>query len=148
MTNEHVELLKRSVILGVLSEAELMEVSRQVTVRQYSPGEIIIRAGDPADGLYVVSDGLVTITVGEQQSSATQVPLGVFGPGQVFGEMALFDQSPRSATATATIDCTCLFVPAATFSGALERNPAIAVALLPLLAQRLRNADRWIQSLL
>ncbi len=74
--------------------------------------------------------------------------LGMLGPGGVFGEMAVLDEFPRSATAVALTDTACIFVPKAAFSEALGRHPAVALLLLPILIARLRESNRWVQSLL
>lgn len=147
MTQEYLDLLKNSVILSALGDEQLADLSRHVEVRRFALDQVIMREGDPGDGAYVVSSGAVAITT-QRQGGQSAAALAMLGRGQVFGEMALLDQQPRSATATAAAETTCLFLPTPVFNDLLQRNPTIALALLPVLSQRLRDADRWIQSLM
>lgn len=147
MHEEYLDLLKKSAILSVVPEQELLALTRHIQLRQFSEGEVIIRQGEPGDGVYVITKGAAAVTT-EGRSSPGQATLGVFGPGEAFGEMALLDNHPRSATVIAIASTSCAFLPAAAFSEILQRNPSIALSLLPILTQRLREADRWIQSLL
>ena len=81
--------------------------------RTYEDGEVIFREGDKGEGMYVIQAGKVKIT---KQTTSGEVTLSVLEDGDIFGEMALFDKLPRSATATASGEAR---VPA--------RNPLLSV---------------------
>ncbi len=147
MSQEHLELLKKSSILGAIGDEHLVNLSELVLLRTFSAGQVIVREGELGDGAYLISKGAVAITTQGSTASSTSA-LGFLGQGEVFGEMALLDQHPRSATATATDETTCIFIPAEVFSRLIASDPSVAVAILPVLVRRLRDADRWIQALM
>lgn len=93
--------------------------------------QVIMKEGEGGVFMYVVLDGRVAVSI----KSKT---VDVVGPGGVFGEMALVDQSPRAATATAETDCDLLSINRNDFLSLVKTNPAFAVALLKGLADRLR----------
>ena len=99
---------------------------------QHAPlNKEIMKEGEGGVFMYVVVEGRVGISIKGKA-------VDVIGPGGVFGEMALVDQSPRAATATCQTDCELLAVNRNDFLGLVKTNPAFAVALLKGLADRLR----------
>ncbi|MBI2887725.1 MAG: cyclic nucleotide-binding domain-containing protein [Chloroflexi bacterium] len=147
MASEFLSLLMQSDILSALTEDQLMELSEHIEVKQYAANEVIVEEGDPGDGMFVVSTGTAAVST-QSHDGISRVVLAMLGPGQSFGEMALLDQQPRSATVVALGPTTCLYLPAAQFRALLQRHASMSQALLPVLVQRLRDADRWIQALL
>jgi CRP-like cAMP-binding protein len=101
------------------------------TVR-YERGKIIMVAGQTGALMYVVVEGRVSI-----QIRGTVVEL--VGPGGVFGEMALIDQSPRSANAVAETDCALLAINRNVFLNLVKSDPTFGISLLSAMAERLRN---------
>jgi CRP/FNR family transcriptional regulator, cyclic AMP receptor protein len=93
--------------------------------------KVIVKEGDRGVFMYLVIDGVVAITIQEK-------PVEKIGPGGVFGEMALVDQSQRVATAMAETDCTLLAINRNDFMDLVKARPAFAMALLKSLAERLR----------
>ena len=93
--------------------------------------KVIMKEGDRGIFMYLVLDGTVTVTINEK--TIEQV-----GPGGVFGEMALVDQSTRVATATAATDCTLLSINRNDFMDLVKTRPAFALSLMKALAERLR----------
>ncbi len=93
--------------------------------------KVIMKEGEGGVFMYVVLDGRVAISIKGKV-------VGRIGPGGIFGEMALVDQSPRAATATAETDCDLLSINRNDFLLSVKSNPAFAVALLRGLADRLR----------
>ena len=93
--------------------------------------KVIMKEGEGGVFSYIVVEGRVAISIKSKV-------IDKIGPGGVFGEMALIDQSPRSATATAETDCELLSITRNDFLGLVKTNPAFAVALLKGLADRLR----------
>jgi CRP/FNR family cyclic AMP-dependent transcriptional regulator len=103
----------------------------QATVR-YDRGKVIMVAGQAGALMYVVSEGRVAISI--RGAVVERV-----GPGGVFGEMALVDQSPRAANAVAETDCALLAINRLVFLNLVKANPTFGISLLAAMAERLRN---------
>jgi len=103
--------------------------------RAFGPGETIFVEGDDGRHMYVVLDGSVRLSV-------TGRTLEKVGKGGVFGEMALIDASPRSATATALAACTLVPVTAERFKSLVKESPDFAIEIMRVMAARLRSMDR------
>lgn len=123
----------------VLSE-ELQQLEDAAHVRQFRAGEQIFSSGDPGDGFYVVKSGQVQISavVGNDQTRV----LATIGPGDFFGEMALLDDAPRSATARAESDTKALFLSREELLGLLEEQPRLALNLVREFSKRMRALNR------
>jgi CRP-like cAMP-binding protein len=100
-------------------------------VRAFRQGEIIFREGDPASELYVIKSGRVDVTSGNRL-------LATFGEHDIFGEMALIDNSPRSATVTAVTDVELVPVDEKQFLFLVSHTPFFALRVMRVLANRLR----------
>jgi CRP/FNR family cyclic AMP-dependent transcriptional regulator len=103
---------------------------------------MLVEEGQRSDvGLFIVMRGSVRIT---QRSTSDGVrPLALLGPGEMFGEMALMDDEPRSATATAITATLAFVTPIFDLPAMLRRNPEVAIALLAQMSQRIRAAEAW-----
>ncbi|TMB99049.1 MAG: cyclic nucleotide-binding domain-containing protein [Chloroflexi bacterium] len=102
-------------------------------------GEVIIKEGDQAAGFFVISSGKVEVVRGADGGSP-QV-LNTLGPGDFFGEMALFEGFPRNATVRAVEDSECLAMTRWDFMAEMKNHPEIAVSMLPVLVRRLRSIE-------
>lgn len=130
-----------------LSAAERDALHRIAQERTFSAGQEIIRQGDEGDGVYVVKSGLVEISVDIAEN--TRRIFTKLGPGELFGEMAVLELKPRSATATAADDSVAYFIPRDQMLAMVERSPALALDLLRIISQRLRDFNqRYIQEVL
>ena len=103
-------------------------------------GELIFKEGDPGDGLYMVKSGTVEISV-EVQNGARQV-LSALPPGEIFGEMAVVDEQPRSACASARGDTSVYFVPRGPFQELIRQFPEAAILMMQEISGRLREFNR------
>ncbi len=103
--------------------------------RSYRNGDTIFREGDDADCLYVIQQGDVEIRLGNRV-------LGTLNRGSMFGEMALIDGSPRSATAVAASDVTLIPVNEKQFLFMVSHTPYIALNVMRVLADRLRHMNQ------
>ena len=110
----------------------------------FQAGETIFHHGDSPDWLYVVEEGNVDIVL---PSEGEELVLASFAPGSFFGELGLFDQQPRNATARATENATLIGVPANAVSRMIDENPATARHFLRVVTQRLRAADEMLSRL-
>src|SRR5918911_1735412 len=104
------DTLARVSLFADLNKKELQTLAKSCHERKYSAGSTLFSQGDTGVGLYVITNGHVRITQANNPDRAEQV-LNTLGPGDVLGEMALLDDLPRSATATAIDDVTGLLLP-------------------------------------
>ena len=116
-----------------LAAADRESIARVFTERVFAPGETVTKEGSDAAALYLIDSGTATVTVrGEVRR--------VMGPGDYFGEIALIDGGPRTATVTADGELVCRGVTLWDFRPLVENNPAIAWTLLQTFARREREA--------
>jgi len=132
--------LEASKLFSQLPAPDLAALRKIATERQFEPGSEIFKEGDRGDGLYVVKDGLVEIS--GLLSSQVRHVFSRLGPGEIFGEMAVIDQKPRSACATAAQPTLLYFISCGDMQTLVERSPALAMALLREISHRLREFDR------
>jgi CRP/FNR family transcriptional regulator, cyclic AMP receptor protein len=113
--------------------------------RDYEPGAVLFREGEPGDFMYVIQSGEVEIrrTIGEVERVLAVLPAGEF-----FGEMALINQRPRSATAVVRRPSRLLVIEARTFEAMIRGKTEIAVRMIRTLAGRLERANQQIEILL
>jgi CRP/FNR family transcriptional regulator/CRP/FNR family cyclic AMP-dependent transcriptional regulator len=120
-----------------LPDEELNALARQVVQRRFGRNELIFSQGDPGDGLYVVSQGHVSIS--RQSADGDELILSVSEPGEYFGELALFDDEPRSASATSIDDAVVLFLSRQAFRAFLEAHPSAVFTCLAVIVRQLRR---------
>ena len=107
--------------------------------KSFAAGQSVFKAGDAGDSMYIVNEGEVEILDG-----ATS--LEVVGPGSIFGELALIDDEPRSATAVAKTDCKLVAVDRRRFEFMVTETPFFALAVMKVLADRLRRTNARIRA--
>ena len=109
--------------------------------QSYRKSEVIFKEGSAGSEMYLIHSGRVLLSV--RQNETQEVPLVVLNPGDFFGEMALVDDSPRSATASAVEDGTELIVmDRARFLFMVRQQPEFALSLMHTLCRRLRDMDK------
>jgi CRP-like cAMP-binding protein len=116
-----------------LSRRHLNKVANAGRIARFHDQTAVVRAGEPGDTLYVVLDGEVSV----RRPAGPELTLGI---GSFFGEISLLDGGPRSATVVARGPVVCLALSQARFTKVLRAEPAIAIAMLKELAERLRTA--------
>ena len=112
--------------------------------RAYRNGEIVFEEGSMGRDMYVIQDGEVEILKGTGES---QFRLAVLGKGQIFGEMALFENLPRSATVRVKGKARILTVDARAFLSKVSADPTLAFHILKEMSQRVRRLDDEIKQL-
>ena len=125
-----------------MSNAKLfLNLFRNAETVSFSAGQTIFSAEDkgPAMHMYVIIEGEVEILIGSKQ-------LEVLGPGEIFGEMALIDDGPRSAAAVARTDTRVAAVNRRRFEFMVQETPFFALAVMQILADRLRRSDARVAS--
>ncbi len=128
-----------------LSDAELEAIGAHGITRKYPKNTIIVSEGDSTDGLFIVLEGRVKIFVSDEDGH--EVVLGTHGPGEYFGEMALLDAGPRSASVITLEPSQMIIVPRDEFRGFVESNPAFAFSLIGKLIARVRTLTDNVKSL-
>jgi signal transduction histidine kinase len=123
-----------------LNPVEQEELRKIAVEKSFSAGAQIFKEGDAGDGIYVVKDGAVEISVAMNQN--VQRVFAKLGSGEMFGEMAVLELKPRSATAIATADTRVYFIPREELLLMLGNSPALSLELLREISQRLREFNR------
>jgi CRP/FNR family transcriptional regulator, cyclic AMP receptor protein len=128
------ELLKRVPIFSDLGDNEIERISRSFRDRTFSAGQEVVTEGRGGVGFFVIESGEAAVSVhGEERRT--------MGAGDYFGEVALIDEGPRTATITAKTDLKCWGLTPWDFRPLVETNAAIAWQLLQTFARRLREAE-------
>ena len=125
-----IDMLAQIPLFSDLSRRHLGKIAAVATTRRYAPGAPLVRVGAPGDAFYVVLDGNVRVDVPGRPAE--------LGVGDFFGEMALLDGEPRSATVVAVGDVYALLIARTKFAKLLEAEPKIALAIMATLTGRLR----------
>ena len=137
-------------VLAGLSHEERAIIGARLRRAHYKPGDTVIRQGDSDRSVYIVAAGTTTVRV-NVAGTKRQVRLASYARGTMFGEMALLDHQPRSATVTADNDVVCYVLSEEAFDALIAGNPLIAVRLLANVARelsaRLRNVTRMLSEL-
>ncbi len=141
--------LKDVPIFSDLNEKELLEVEKIVHRRKYQKGEPVFRMGDPGLGMYIIIEGNVDIV--EESADEGQKQLANLQEGAFFGDLALLDEAPRSASAIAKTDCDIIGFFRPDLLDLLYRKPQIGIKILFALAQvvgeRLRKTNDALSEL-
>lgn len=132
-----VDLLRRAPLLQSLSEAELQAIAELASRRRCRAREVVVQQSDPGDELFVLLSGHLKVLSTDPEGRDTA--LSVMGPGEVFGEVALLDGGPRSATVVALEACELLVIRREHWLRFLKTSPETAIQLLAVLAGRLRR---------
>ena len=139
--------LESSKLFNGLSPGHIADLKRVTRELSFPAGDVIFREGDPGDGIYIVKEGRVQI--GAVMGNGDRRALSLVGPGELFGEMAVLDNEPRSATALAEDDTTAYFIPRQELLQLLERIPQLSACLVREISRRLRDFNRqYIQEVL
>src|SRR5258708_21047764 len=126
--------LETSRLFRQLSQQEIATLRTAAREQSFSAGQEIFKEGDEGDGVYVVKDGLVEITARMGQN-ARQVFSKVV-PGDFFGEMAVSEDKPRSATASAKAPTAVYFIPRKEMLALIGHSPSLALSLLRAISPR------------
>lgn len=131
------EILQKVPIFSGLDRKHLKRLAKLMVPRSMKSGDVIVKEGDQPAGFFVIASGRVEVFRGDDDKTV----LATFGPGEFFGEMALFEGYPRSATVRAVEDTECLAMTRWDFRAELTSHAEIAVAVLEAVVHRLRDAD-------
>jgi CRP-like cAMP-binding protein len=133
MGDSTVEHLRALPLFAGLSDEAIAKVADVATEFDAPAGRVLAEVGQLGSGMFIVDDGEVSV----------ELPSGgeaVLGHGEFFGEMSLLTDEPHSARVRARTDVRCIALSRRDFSALLDEEPRVAVAMLPVLARRLRDA--------
>jgi MFS superfamily sulfate permease-like transporter len=140
--------IERVSILRDFTAEEIAVLKRHLDRVSWLPGHVVFRQGDPGSALFLVTKGRASVHI--EHADGT-IRLVTFVPGTVFGELAILDQRPRSATVTADEEMVAFSLDGESFAALREREPAVAIKFLSALGRelsvRLRSANLTIQQL-
>jgi diguanylate cyclase (GGDEF)-like protein len=138
------ELLTRVSLFHALAPEDLRHIAEAAQPREFEPGTNIVEVGDAGTSLFVVVDGTVQVLYpGRNQ----EVELARLGAGDFFGEMALLNAKPRSATVRAQTHVRALEIEQRAFQRLVHTSPGVALRILEILSLRIRTADEQIGGL-
>ncbi|HEY1508115.1 MAG TPA: Crp/Fnr family transcriptional regulator [Solirubrobacteraceae bacterium] len=138
-SEDTIALLRRVPAFAGLAEEELVRVADVAVPRQFGAREAVFREGDESDTCYVVRSGRARAI--REHADGRSITLANFGPGDIFGELAMFDDERRSATVEAIEATEAIAILGRDMRRLLVEHPAIAVKLLAALGRRLRATN-------
>jgi CRP/FNR family transcriptional regulator len=139
------DLLRASPLFAGLDDAAWAALAPRLHERTLPRGDALFAEGDPGDALHVLIDGKVKIC--RTAPDGRENVVAVLGPGDLLGELSLFDAQPRAASAVAVADTTLATLPDRDFRSWLDEHPAAALVLLEALAVRLRQTNEAMADL-
>jgi CRP/FNR family transcriptional regulator/CRP/FNR family cyclic AMP-dependent transcriptional regulator len=140
-----ITFLQKTALFSNIPESDLQQISKDMAKRPFSPGDIIFHEGDTGEMLYLLKFGSVRIYVNGMDGSETSVIL-IGSPGQLFGELAMIDGLPRSATAVAMTPTLLYTLNRQTFRAHLRRYPQFGLNFMEELSTRVRYNTRQMES--
>jgi CRP/FNR family cyclic AMP-dependent transcriptional regulator len=139
------DYLAFSPVFEPLSQKERLDLASRMRSRHFARNEVIFHKDDPAEHVYLIASGTAKISVEEE--TGQEVVIALVRGGDVFGDLALFDEGPRSATVTAMTETMTFTLASRDFADVLQHNTAAMKQLLALLARRIRRSTGHIEDL-
>ncbi len=132
--DQYLEHLAKVPLFSALSKKELQTIARASDDVDVPKGKVLVEEGKPGHEFFLIINGNASVKRGKRE-------IAKLGPGQYFGELALLDRGPRSASVIAKEDMEVLVLGQREFAGVIDEVPSLAHKLLTTMAQRLRDAD-------
>jgi len=139
------EVVRRAPLFTALDEAAAVSLRASMDTVKIAKGSILFKEGDDGEHLYVIIDG--KLKLGTSSGDGRENLLSILGPGEMFGELSLFDPGPRTSTATAVTDAKLLSLSHEKVIPWLKQNPDVSLQLLTRLSQRLRRTNEAVGDL-
>ncbi len=137
-------LLHRVPVFSALGDDDLNRLAEVAVPRRFESGEVVFREGDASNTCYIVRSGRARAV--REHSDGRSITLATFGPGEIFGELAMFDDERRSATVEAIESTEAIAILGGDMRRLLRRHPDISVKLLSALGRRLRETNERLAS--
>jgi CRP/FNR family transcriptional regulator len=138
-------VLKQSLVFSGLRAEEMRELAGMCVEKRFTAGEFVFWEGDPPDWFFILAKGRVKVI--KQSSSGREFIVAFFGPGEIFGEVAVFEGRPYPASAQAVEASVALGIRRQDFLGFLSRRPEVALRIINVLGGRLRMASARLRDL-
>ncbi len=138
-SEDTIALLKRVPVFSALGEPELTRVAEVTVPRTFGAGQVVFHEGDASDTCYVVRSGHARAI--REHATGRSITLATFGPGDIFGELAMFDSERRSATVESTEPTEVIAILGGDMRRLLREHSEIAVKLISALGRRLRETN-------
>ena len=139
------EVIRKAPLFTALDDVAAASLLANMVSVKISKGSILFAEGDEGDQLYVIAEG--KLKLGTSSGDGRENLLSILGPGEMFGELSLFDPGPRTSTATAVTDAKLLSLGQEKLLPWLAENPKVSLQLLARLAQRLRRTNEAVGDL-
>ncbi|GAA1241538.1 MAG: Crp/Fnr family transcriptional regulator [Oryzihumus sp.] len=139
------DVVKKAPLFAALDDEAATALQQSMTSSRLERGDILFHEGDQGDRLYVIREG--KIKLGRTSSDGRENLLAILGPGEMFGELSLFDPGPRTATATAVAETQLIGLGHDNLQAFLTDRPEVAATLLAALARRLRRTNETLADL-
>jgi CRP-like cAMP-binding protein len=139
------EVIRKAPLFTALDDVAAASLLANMVSVKISKGSVLFAEGDEGDQLYVIAEG--KLKLGTSSGDGRENLLSILGPGEMFGELSLFDPGPRTSTATAVTDAKLLSLGQEKLLTWLAENPKVALQLLARLAQRLRRTNEAVGDL-
>lgn len=139
------EVVRRAPLFTALDDDAAASLRASMDTVKIAKGSILFKEGDDGEHLYVIVEG--KIKLGTSSGDGRENLLSILGPGEMFGELSLFDPGPRTSSATAVTDAKVLSLSHGKVIPWLKQNPDVALQLLARLAQRLRRTNEAVGDL-
>jgi len=139
------EVVRKAPLFAAIDDASVASLRASMVGIKISKGQVLFKEGDPGDRLFVVVEG--KLKLGTTSYDGRENLLSILGPGDMFGELSLFDPGPRTATATAVVDSKLLALANDQVIGWVTEHPSVSLQLLKRLSQRLRRANDVLSDL-
>jgi CRP/FNR family cyclic AMP-dependent transcriptional regulator len=138
-SSEVVDLLARVPVFATLEQSDLERIAQLAVPRQFQPGQAVFREGDQSDTCYIVREGHARAV--RSHGDGRTITLATFGPGDIFGELAMFEDERRSATVEAIEPISVVAVLGGDMRRLMIEHPEISTRLVIALGRRLREMN-------
>ena len=145
MQTSRIQVLRQSLVFSSLNEGELAELTALAIEQSFMPGEFVFWDGDAPAWFYIVSTGKVKVL--KHSSLGKEFIIAFFGPGEMFGEVAVFENKPYPASAQAAVQTKVLGIRRQDLLSFLTHHPEVALRIINVLGQRLRDAQGRLRDL-
>jgi len=140
-----IDVVRKSPLFASLDDEAASALMGSMTASRLERGDVLFREGDRGERLYVIGEG--KIKLGLTSIDGRENLLAILGPGEMFGELSLFDPGPRTATATAVAETQLIALGHEDLNAFLAGRPAVASTMLAALARRLRRTNEALSDL-
>ena len=144
-SNAATEALQKVPFFAGRSQSEVAVLADRLVLRRFGADQVIFHFGDPAGLLYIITSGKIKIS--HSSSDGQEAVLAILGSGDFFGELALLDDSPRSATAETIESTETLTLHRDDFLQYIDSNPAFSRHVLHILAKRIRHLNKQVSDI-